>query len=111
VTAFIRYIWSTSAAYFYIRHAFYFHSRGQVTWERRKLHNEKLHDLYSSSTDVQVTKSKGIRWAGHLARMVEGRGVHRVLMWKPEGKRPLGRPSRRLEDNIKIALQEVGFGA
>ena len=59
----------------------------------------------------RVTKSKGIRWAGHVASMGEGRGVYRVLVGKPEGKRPLGRPRRRWEDNIKMDLQEVGCGA
>jgi hypothetical protein len=59
---------------------------------------------------VRVVKSRRIRWAGHVARMGEGRGVHRVLVGKPEGKRPLGRPRRRWEDNIKRDLQEVGGG-
>ena len=59
---------------------------------------------------VRVVKSKRIRWAGHVARMGEDRGVHRVLVRKPEGKRPLGRPRRRWEDNIKMDFQEVGGG-
>jgi len=59
---------------------------------------------------VRVVKSRRMRWAGHVARMGEGRGVYRVLVGKPEGKRPLGRPSRRWEDNIKMDLQEVGGG-
>jgi len=66
--------------------------RDKVTGERRKLHNEELRDLYSLPTIVRVVKSRRMRWAGHVARMVEGRVVHRVLMGKPEGKRPLGRP-------------------
>ena len=79
-----------------------------MTRERRKLHNEELSDLYSLPNIVQVVKSRRMRLAGHVARMGQGRGVHRVLMGKPEGKRPLGRPRRRWEDNIKMYLQEVG---
>jgi hypothetical protein len=75
--------------------------RDEVTEEWRKLHNEELNDLYSLPNIVQVVKSRRIRWAGHVARMGEDRGVHRVLVGKPEGKRPLGRPSRRWEDNIR----------
>ena len=73
-----------------------------------KLHNEELSDLYSLPNIVRVVKSRRMRWAGHVARTAEGRGVHRVLVGKPEGKRPLGRPRRRWEDNIKMDLQEVG---
>jgi hypothetical protein len=73
-----------------------------------KLHKEELHDLYSSPNNVRVIKSRRMRWAGHVARMGERRGVYRVLMGKPEGKRPLWRPMRRWEDNIKMDLQEVG---
>ena len=76
----------------------------------RKLHNEELRDLYSLSNTVQVVKSRRMRWAGHVARLGEDRGVHRVLVGKPEGKSPLGRPRRRWEDNIKMDLQEVGWG-
>ena len=68
-------------------------------------HNKELNDLYSSPDIVRVIKSRILRWAGHVARMEEGRGVHRVLVGKPEGKRPLGRPRRRWKDNIKIDLQ------
>ena len=82
--------------------------RDEVTGELRKLHNEELSDLYSLPNIVRVVNSRRMRWAGHVARMGEGRGVHRVLIGKPEGKRPLGRPRRRWEDNIKIDLQEVG---
>jgi len=60
---------------------------------------------------LRVIKSKRLRWTGHVARMRERRSVYRVLIWKPEGKRPLGRPSFRLEDNIKMDLQEVGCGS
>ena len=72
------------------------------------LHNEELSDLYSLPNIVRVVKSRRMRWAGHVARMEEGRGVYRVLVGKPEGKRPLGRPRRRWEDNIKMDLKEVG---
>jgi hypothetical protein len=73
-----------------------------VTGEWRKLHNEELNNLYSLPSIVRVVKSGRIRWAGHVARMGEERGVHSVLVGKPEGQRPLGRPRRRWEDNIKI---------
>ena len=82
----------------------------EVRGEWRKLHKEELRDLYSQPKIVRVVKSRRMRWAGHVARMGEGRGVHRVLVGNPEGKRPLGRPRRRWEDNIKIDLQEVGGG-
>jgi hypothetical protein len=84
--------------------------RDEVTGEWRKLHNEELNVLYSLPNIVRVVKSRRMRWAGHVARMGEDRGVHRVLLGKPEGKRPLGRPRRRWEDNIKMDLQEVGGG-
>jgi len=84
--------------------------RGELTGKWRKLHNEELRDLYSLPNIVGVVKSRRMRWAGHVARMGEGRGVHRVLVEKPEGKRPLGRPRRRWEDNIKMDLREVGGG-
>ena len=82
--------------------------RDGVTREWRKLHNEELNDLYCSPNIVRVIKWRRMRWAGHVARMEEGRGVHKVLVEKPEGKRPLGRPRRRWEDNIKMDLEEVG---
>jgi hypothetical protein len=69
--------------------------RDEVTGEWRKLHNEELHDLYSSPTIVRVIKSRRMRWAGHVAQIGEGRGVYGVLVLKPEGKRLLGRPRRR----------------
>jgi len=84
--------------------------RDEVTGEWRKLHNEELGDVYSLSNIVRVVKSRRMRWAGHVACMGERRGVHRVIVGKPEGKRPLGRPRRRWEDNIKMDLQEVGEG-
>jgi hypothetical protein len=82
--------------------------RDEVTGEWRKLQNEELHDLYSSPNIARVIKSRGMRWAEHVARMGNRRGVYRVLMGKPKGKRSLGRPRRRWEANIKIDLQEVG---
>ena len=82
--------------------------RDEVTGEWRKLHNEELSDLCCLPNVVRVLKSRIMRWVGHVARMGQERGVHRVLVGKPEGKRPLGRPRRRWEDNIKMDLQEVG---
>ena len=84
--------------------------REKVTGEWRRLHNEELNDLYSSPNIVRVIKSRRMRWAGHVARMGEERGVYRVLVGKPEGKRPLGRPRRRWVNNNRIYLQEVGCG-
>jgi hypothetical protein len=75
--------------------------RDEVTGEWRKLHNGELNDLYSSPNIVRVVKSKRMRWAGHVARMGEEKGVHRVFVGKPEGKRLLGRPRCRWEDNMK----------
>jgi hypothetical protein len=75
----------------------------------RKLHNDELHSLYSSPNIVRVIKSRRMRWAGHVTRMGEGRGVYRVLFGRPEGKRPMGRPRRRWEDNIKMDLTETGI--
>jgi hypothetical protein len=75
----------------------------------RKLHNDELHDLYSSPNIVRVIKSRRMRRAGHVARMVQGRGAYRVLVGRPEGKRPLGRRMRRWEDNIKMYLREIGI--
>jgi len=84
--------------------------RVKVTREWRKLHNEELNDLYRSPNIVRVNKSRRMRWAGHVARMGEGRGVYRVLVGKNERQRPLGRPRHRWEDSIKMDLQEVGCG-
>jgi hypothetical protein len=84
--------------------------KDEVRGEWRKLHNEELNDLYSLPNIVRVVKSRRMRWAGHVARVGEERGVHSVLVGKPEGKRPLGKPRRRWEDNIKIDVEEVGGG-
>ena len=84
--------------------------RDEVTGEWRRLHNEELNDLYSSPNTVRVIKSRRIRWAGHVVRMGEERGVYRVLVGKRQGRRPMGRPRRRWVDNIRTDLQEVGCG-
>jgi hypothetical protein len=78
--------------------------RDEVTGEWRRLHNKELYALYSSPNINRVIKSKRLRWAGHVARMGERRGTYRALVGKPEGTRPLGRPRRRWEDNIKMDL-------
>jgi hypothetical protein len=75
----------------------------------KKLHNDELHSLYSSPNIVRVIKSRRIRWAGHVARMGEGRGVYRVLVRRSEDKRPLGSSRRRLEDNMNMDLREIGI--
>jgi hypothetical protein len=84
--------------------------RDEVTGGWRKLHNEELHILYSSPSIVRVIKARGMRWAWHVARMGEARGAYNILVRMPEGRRPLGRPRRRWEDNIKMDLREIGFG-
>jgi transcription termination factor 2 len=71
------------------------------------MHNEELHNLYSSLSIIRMIKSRRMRWAGHVARMGEKRNAYRIFMGKPEGKRPLGRPRRRWADNIKIDLREI----
>ena len=86
------------------------HNSDEVTREWRKLHNGEPKYLYSSPSIVRVIKSRRMRWVGHVARMGERRGAFRVLVGKPEGKRPLGRPRRRWEDNIRMDPQEVGWG-
>jgi hypothetical protein len=75
----------------------------------RKLHNDELHSLYSSPNIVRVIKSRRMKWVGHVACMGEGRGVHRVLVGRSEGKRPLGRHRHRWKDNIKMDLREIGI--
>jgi len=84
--------------------------RDEITGKWRRLHNEELNDLNSSPNIVRGIKSRRMRWAGHVARMGEERGLYRVLVGKPEGMRPLGRPRRRWVDNIRMDLQEVGCG-
>jgi hypothetical protein len=78
-------------------------------WIVGKLHNEELHDLYSSPSITRIIKSRRIRWAGHVAGMGEKRNVYRLLVGKPEGKRPLGRPRRGWIDNIKMGLLQIGL--
>jgi hypothetical protein len=85
--------------------------RDEVTGEWRRLHSKELYTLYSSPNFIWVIKSRRLRWAGHVARMEVRRGAYRALVGKPEGRRPLGRPRRRWEDNIKMDLREVGWGA
>jgi hypothetical protein len=75
----------------------------------RKLHNEELHNLYSSPSIIGIIKSRRMRWAGHVARMGEKRNAYRILVGKPEGKRPLGIPERRWVDNIKMDLRKIGW--
>jgi hypothetical protein len=70
------------------------------------LHNDELHNLYTSPNIVRVIKARRLRWAGHVARTGEWRGIYRVLVGKPEGKIPLGRPRRRWEENIKLDLRD-----
>jgi len=84
--------------------------RDEVTGEWKRLHNEELNDLYSSPNIVRMIKLRRMRWAGHVARMGEERGGDRVLVGKPEGERPMGRPRHRWVDNIRMYLQEVGCG-
>jgi hypothetical protein len=84
--------------------------RDEVTGEWRKLHSEELHNLYSSPDIIRQVKSRQMRWAGHMARMEEEIKLHKVLMGKPEGKRPLERPRRRWEHGIRMDHRETGFG-
>jgi hypothetical protein len=84
--------------------------RDEVTGEWRKLHSGELHNLYSSPDIIRQIKSRRMMWAGHVARMGEGRNVYRVLVGKPKGKRPLERPRHRWEDGIKMDLREIGWG-
>jgi hypothetical protein len=86
-----------------------FGPKREVDGSWRKLHNDEFHSLYSSPNIVRVIKSRRLKWVGHAGRMGERRGVYGVLVGKPEGKRPLGRPRRRWEDNIKMDLRERGI--
>jgi hypothetical protein len=84
--------------------------RDEVTGGWRKLHNEELHGLFSSSSIIRVIKARRMRWVGHVTCMGKVRVAYNILVGRPEGRRPLGRPRRRWEDNIKMDLVEVGFG-
>jgi hypothetical protein len=83
--------------------------RDEVTGGWGKLHNEELHNLYSSPSIIRIMKSRRMRWAGNVARMGEKKNAHRILVGNPQGKRPLGRPRRRWVDNIKMDLSEIGW--
>jgi hypothetical protein len=83
--------------------------RDEVTGDWRKLHNEELHNLYSSPHIIRMIKSRRMRWAGYVARMVAGRNAYRILVGKSEGKRPQGRLRRRWVDSIKTDLREIGW--
>jgi hypothetical protein len=83
----------------------------KVTGEWRKLYNEEFHILYSSPNIIRQIESRRMRWAGHVARMGEEKNVYRILIGKPEGKRPLGRIRRRWEDGITMDLREIGWGS
>jgi hypothetical protein len=82
----------------------------EVTGEWRRLHNEEFHDLYSSPSIIRIVKVRRMRWVGHLAWMRENRNAYRLLVGKPDWRRPLGRPRRRWLDNIRMDLVEVGWG-
>jgi hypothetical protein len=84
--------------------------RDEVTGEWRKLHNEEVRDLYSSSSIIRIIKATRMRWAGHVARMGENRNAYTLMVGKPDGRRPLGKPRHRWLDNIKMDLVEVGWG-
>jgi hypothetical protein len=84
--------------------------RDEVTGEWRNLHNEELRDLYSSPSIIRIMKSRRMRWADHVARMGAKRNMYRLLVGKPEGERPIGRPRRRWVDNIRMDFGEVGWG-
>jgi hypothetical protein len=80
-----------------------------VTGGLRKLHNEELHNLYSSPSIIRMTKSRRMRWVEHVARMGEKRNAYRILVENPEGKRPLGRPRRRWVDSVEMDHREIGW--
>jgi hypothetical protein len=82
--------------------------RDEVTGEWRRLHKKELYAVYSSPNSIRVIKSRRLRWAGNVVRMGERRGAYRVLVGIPEGRRPLVRPGRTWEDNIKMDFREVG---
>jgi hypothetical protein len=82
--------------------------RDEVTGEWRKLHSEELHNMYSSPDIIRQVKSRRMRWVGHVSRMGEERKVYKILVGKPEGRRPLGRPRRRWEDGVRMDVREIG---
>jgi hypothetical protein len=84
--------------------------RDEVTGEWRKLHNEELHDLHSSLCNIRIIEARRIRWVEHVARMEKKRNAYRLLVGKPEGRRPLRRPRRRWMNNIRMDPVEVGWG-
>jgi hypothetical protein len=84
---------------------------GRMTGGWRKLHSEELHILYSFPNIIRQIKSRRTRWAGHVAHMGEERKVYKVLVGKPEGNRPLGKPRHRWEDGIRMNLMESGWGS
>jgi hypothetical protein len=83
--------------------------RGEATGEWRKLHNEELHDLYYSPSMIRIINVRRMRWAAHVTRMGENRNTYRLLVGKPEGKRPLGRPRRRWVDLVEVGWDDVGW--
>jgi hypothetical protein len=96
-------------AVFDIRVIIFGPKRDEATGGWRKLHNEELHNLYSSTNMIRIIKSRRMKCAGHVACMRELRNTYKILVGEPEGKRPLGRPMHRWEDNIKIGLREKGW--
>ena len=88
-----------------------FEPKTDANGEWRRLHDEELHSLYRSPNIVRVIESRRLRWAGHVARMEEGRSAVKILTGKPTGKRTLGRPRRRWEDSIRMDLEEIGINA
>jgi hypothetical protein len=94
----------------WVRRRIFGPKRDEVTGGWRKLHNKELHGLYSSPSIFRVIKARRMRWAGHVERTGEVRGAHNILVGRPEGMRPLGRPRRRWEDNISMDLRKIGFG-
>jgi hypothetical protein len=83
--------------------------RDEIIIGWRRLHNEELHNLYSSPNIIRMIKSRRMSWAGHVAQMGRKRNAYKILVGKPEGKRPLGRPRCRWVDNVKIDVREIGW--
>jgi hypothetical protein len=83
--------------------------RDEVTGGWRKLHNEEFHNLYFSPNIIRINKSRPMRWAGYVARIAKKGNAYRILVGKPEGKRPVGRPRHRRVDNIRMDLSEIGL--